>query len=126
LTFNAAKRAYKQNEGSSNSGWREGAFLDGGKSGSELPEGIKRLGEDSGTDDKHLSSGRTRPTHTSTSQTSLELLNSAFGLSRANGIALFAKFLVLHAALMRMKVVGELRQASLAERTGNSGKIALK
>lgn len=61
--------------------------------------------KDSGADDEHLLSGRTRPAHTRAGQAGLELLNATLDSTRANGVALFMKLLVLHTVLVRTEIV---------------------
>jgi len=83
------------------------------------PAGIERMVKGGSTEHQHLASAVARPAHTSASEPSLELLDSAFDGARANGIAFFAKLLILHATLMNAEIASVFWQVGTFEFQGN-------
>ncbi len=71
------------------------------------PEVVERIGHDRGTDDQHAIGIGAFPTHAGAGQTSLELFDTAFNGSRANGVAVGQEIVVEHPAFMSLEVSNE-------------------
>lgn len=78
----------------------EGVFQDLGS----VPNKVKEVAKSSSTNGEHVVGAVRVPAHPRTGQELLELLDTPFNSSRANGEAFLSKLQILHPALMTLKI----------------------